>query len=162
MNSARVRYLAKAALALAIGSTIAGCSPMPATTIDGIEAFQKHALRVELASGVDAEELARCFETTAGLLPGSTFTPFPESGEFVYRLRAGPYTFESVAMSPSGAGGSRAVVEVTPDYNSGMRRDFIANRLDPLYRCAGISTPARWPSSKMERPLVDAGAEERA
>lgn len=162
MNTARVLVLTHAALAVTIGSAMVGCSPMPATTIDGIEAFQKHALRVELVSAVDAEELARCFETTAGLLPGSTFTPFPESGEFVYRLRAGPYLFESVAMSPLDAGGSRAVVEVTPDYNSGMRRDFIANRLDPLYRCAGISTPARWPASQAGRPVVAAGAEERA
>lgn len=104
MNTARVLVLTHAALAVAVGSTMAGCSPMPATTIDGIEAFQKHALSVELASAVDAEELARCFEASAGLLPGSTFTPFPESGEFVYRLRAGPYLFESVAMSPLGAG----------------------------------------------------------
>jgi hypothetical protein len=161
MNTARVPVLTKAALALAIGSTMAGCSPMPATTIDGIEAFRNHALRVDLASLVNAEDLARCFEASAGLLPGSTFTPFPESGEYVYRLRAGPYMFESVAMSPLDEGGSRAVVEVTPDYNSRMRKEFIANRLDPLYRCAAVPMPARWPASHMGRPVVAAGAEER-
>lgn len=161
MITAHVPVLKKAALALAIGTSMAGCSPMPATTIDGIEAFRKHALSVDLVSPVGTEELARCFEASAGLLPGSTFTPFPATGEFVYRLRAGPYVFESVAMSPLGAGGSRAVVEVTPDYNSRMREDFIANRLDPLYRCAKVDTPARWPESHMDRPVVAADARER-
>jgi hypothetical protein len=147
---------------MAVGSSLVGCSPMPATTVDGIEAFRKHALRVELASSVDAEQLARCFEASAGLLPGSTLTPFPQSGEFVYRLRAGPYVFESIAMTHLAVNGSRVLVEVTPDYDIRMRKDFVSNRLDPLYRCAEISTPPRWPASHVVPSAVAAGVVETA
>lgn len=156
MNGFRLPVPATAVSILAIGSNLVGCSPMPATTIDGIEAFRNHALRAELASSVSAEQIARCFEATAGLLPGSTLMSLPQSGEFVYRLRAGPYVFESIAMTQLAAGGSRAVVEVTPDYNSRMRKDFTANRLDPLYRCAEVATLPEWPASRAARPVAEA------
>ena len=160
MSTLRIPVPPTAALAMtmatAIGSSLVGCSPMPATTIDGIEAFRSHALRVELASPVSAEQLASCFEATAGLLPGSTLMSLPQSGEYVYRLRAGTYVFESIAMTPLAAGGSRAVVEVTPDYNTRMRSDFTANRLDPLYRCAEVAKLPKWPASQNELPVAEA------
>lgn len=139
-----VAVLASTAI-LAASSLLTACSPMPSTTIEGPEAFRQHALRVQVDSLSSAEDLARCFEGSAGLLPGSTITPFPASGEFTYRLRAGRFLFESISFSPRVEGGSRAIVEVTPDYKRGMQADFVSNRLAPLYRCAGTSDSAQWP-----------------
>lgn len=130
---------------LATSSLLTACSPMPSTTIDGPDAFRQHALRVQVESLSSSGDLARCFEDSAGLLPGSTITPFPASDEFTYRLRAGRFVFESISFSPRIEGGSRAIVEVTPDYKCRMQADFVSNRLAPLYRCAGSNDIARWP-----------------
>jgi hypothetical protein len=130
---------------LAASSLLTACSPMPSTTIESPDAFRQHALRVQLDSPSSAEDLARCFEESAGLLPGSTITPFPASDEFTYRLRAGQFVFESISFSPRVEGGSRALVEVTPDYKRRMQADFVSNRLAPLHRCAGTSDTAQWP-----------------
>ena len=138
---APVRSIALAAAALA-----SGCSPMPATTIEGSEAFHRHALRVDLASQVTAEEIARCFESSASLLPGSSVTAYPQSDSFVYRLRAGRFLFESIDLQAQADGTSRVVIEVTPDYNAGMRDDFVTGRLVPLYRCAGAAVSPAWPA----------------
>jgi hypothetical protein len=137
-----------------LASTIAvpllgACNAMPSTTIDGHDAFERHALRIDLASTSSAEALARCFEESAGLLPGSTITAFGDSGDFAYRLRAGRFVFETIEMSPVEGGGSRAVVQVTPDYKARMREDFVSNRLTPMYRCAGTSTVPKWPAQAM-------------
>jgi len=53
-----------------LASTIAvpllgACNAMPSTTIDGHDAFERHALRIDLASTSSAEVLARCFEESA-------------------------------------------------------------------------------------------------
>jgi hypothetical protein len=145
MNSTRSRVRSALLANLAVASLLSACSPMPSATIDGPAEFREHALRQEVDSPSSAEDLARCFEESAGFLPGSMITPYPASGEFTYRLRAGQFVFESIVVSPRLDGGSRAVVEVTPDYKHRMRDDFVSNRLAPLYRCAGrIDTP-RWP-----------------
>ena len=128
---------------------LGACNAMPTTTIDGHEAFERHALRIELASTSSAEDLARCFEESAGLLPGSTVAAFGASGDFTYRLRAGRFVFETIEMSPVEGGGSRVVVQVTPDYKARMREDFVANRLAPMYRCAGTDTVPKWPAQAM-------------
>ncbi len=125
---------------------LGACDAMPSTTIDGHEAFERHALRIELASSSSAEDLARCFEESAGLLPGSTITAFGESGDFTYRLRAGRFVFETIEMAPVEGGGSRVVVQVTPDYEARMREDFVANRLARMYRCAGTDAVPTWPA----------------
>lgn len=133
-------------IALAVAALLGGCSPMPATTIEGPEAFHRHALRVDLASQVTAEEIARCFESSASLLPGSSVTTYPQSDSFVYRLRAGRFLFESIDLQAQADGTSRVVIEVTPDYKPGMREDFVVGRLAPLYQCAGTTITATWPS----------------
>jgi hypothetical protein len=127
------------------GISLAGCHSLPATTIDGAQAFDHHALRVQVDSQSTAERVARCFADSAALLPGSTITPYPQSGVFVYRLGAGRYVFESIELTPVAGGGSRAVVKVTPDYNGRMRADFVSNRLGPLYQCAGETIEPAWP-----------------
>jgi hypothetical protein len=140
-----IRHFSTATAIVVAGLVLAGCHSMPATTIDGAEAFDRHALRVQLDSQLPAEHVARCFEDSAALLPGSTITPYPRSGVFVYRLRAGRYVFESIELTPVAGGGSRAVVTVTPDYNGRMQADFVSNRLGPLYQCAGETIEPTWP-----------------
>ena len=140
-----IRHSSTTTMIVVAGLILAGCDSMPATTIDGTQAFDRHALRVQLDSQSNAEHVARCFADSAALLPGSTITPYPGSGVFVYRLRAGRYVFESVELTPVAGGGSRAVVKVTPDYNGRMRADFVSNRLAPLYQCAGETIEPTWP-----------------
>jgi hypothetical protein len=160
MKTQRAPIVATAASGLACVLALAGCSPIPARTIDGMQAFEQHALRVDLASPTSVEQLARCFEASAGLLPGSTLASHSRPDEFVYRLRAGQYVFESIAVTAVADGGSRALVLVTPDYNSRMREDFVANRLAPLYRCAGAPTSPRWPGSRSGLPVAAIGVGE--
>jgi hypothetical protein len=57
--------------------------------------------------------------------------------------------FETIEMCPVEGGGSRAVVQVTPDYKARMREDFVSNRLTPMSRCAGANTVPKWPAQAM-------------
>lgn len=100
------------------------------------EWFAKVAERSVVTSNQPFDQVAKCFETTAELLPMTEFVPSADQSLVTYRLRGFGYTFEEIAFEAAADGGSTATVLIAPNLNERWRADFIEDRLEPLQACA--------------------------